>query len=99
MTHTSAFKTPEGEAAYLAAYDAAMKLWPVPYEEIEIPSRFGMTHVVTSGPKDAPPLVLLHGYIGDADYVVTQCRRFQQGLPRVCHRCDGSTRQEHPRSR
>ena len=24
MTHTSAFKTPEGEAAYLAAYDAAM---------------------------------------------------------------------------
>ena len=56
------FKTPEGEAAYLAAYDAAMKLWPVPYEEMEIPSRFGMTHVVASGPRDAPPLVLLHGY-------------------------------------
>jgi pimeloyl-ACP methyl ester carboxylesterase len=62
MTHASAFKAPEGEAAYLAAYDAAMKLWPVPYEEIEIPGRFGMTHVVTSGSKDAPPLVLLHGY-------------------------------------
>jgi pimeloyl-ACP methyl ester carboxylesterase len=61
MTNTSAFKTPEGEAAYLAAYEAAMKLWPVPYEEIEIPTRFGMTHVVTTGPKDAPPLVLLHG--------------------------------------
>jgi pimeloyl-ACP methyl ester carboxylesterase len=65
MTHTSAFKTPEGEAAYLAAYEAAMKLWPVPYEEIEIPSRFGMTHIVTSGPKDAPPLVLLHGYVAN----------------------------------
>ena len=62
MSHPSAFKTPQGEAAYLAAYDAAMKLWPVPYEEMEIPSRFGMTHVVASGPKDAPPLVLLHGY-------------------------------------
>jgi pimeloyl-ACP methyl ester carboxylesterase len=59
----SAFKTPEGEAAYVGAYDAAMKLWPVPYEEIEIPSRFGMTHVVISGPRDAPPLVLLHGYM------------------------------------
>jgi pimeloyl-ACP methyl ester carboxylesterase len=63
VTHTSAFKTFEGEAAYLAAYDAAMKLWPVPYEEIEIPTQFGTTHVVTSGPKDAPPLVLLHGYM------------------------------------
>jgi hypothetical protein len=37
MTHTSAFKTLEGETAYLAAYEAAMMLWPVPYKEIEIP--------------------------------------------------------------
>jgi pimeloyl-ACP methyl ester carboxylesterase len=59
----SAFRTSEGEAAYLAAYDAALKAWPVPYEEIEIPTRFGTTHVVASGPKDAPSLVLLHGYM------------------------------------
>jgi pimeloyl-ACP methyl ester carboxylesterase len=62
MTHTSAFKTSAGEAAFLAVYDSAMKLWPVPYEEIETPGRFGTTHVVVSGPKDAPPLVLLHGF-------------------------------------
>jgi pimeloyl-ACP methyl ester carboxylesterase len=59
----SPFKTAGGEAAFLAAYEAAMKLWPVPYEEREIPTRFGMTHVVISGPKQAPPLVLLHGYM------------------------------------
>ncbi len=63
MSNTSAFKTVEGETAYLAAYDAAMELWPVPYEEIQIPTRFGMTHVVTSGPENAPPLVLLHGML------------------------------------
>jgi len=62
MSRPSAFKTSEGEAAFLAAYDAAMKSWPVPYEEMDIPTQFGMTHVVVSGPKDAPPLVLLHGY-------------------------------------
>lgn len=57
-----AFKTLEGEAAYLAAYTAAMKFWPVPYDELAIPSRFGTTHVVVTGLKGAPPLVLLHGY-------------------------------------
>jgi pimeloyl-ACP methyl ester carboxylesterase len=62
MSHPSAFKTPEGEAVFLAAYDAEMKLWPVSYEEIDIPTQFGMTHVIASGPKDAPPLALLHGY-------------------------------------
>ena len=62
MTPTSAFKSSVGEAAYLSAYAAAMQLWPVPCEELEISSRFGVTHVVASGPKNAPPLVLLHGY-------------------------------------
>jgi hypothetical protein len=63
MSHTSAFNTPEGEARFLAAYDAEMMGWPVPYEEINTLSRFGTTHVVVCGPKSAPPLVLLHGYM------------------------------------
>jgi pimeloyl-ACP methyl ester carboxylesterase len=63
MVHVSAFKTPDGEARFLAAYDAAMRLWPVPYEQIDVPSRFGTTHVIACGPTTAPPLVLLHGYM------------------------------------
>jgi pimeloyl-ACP methyl ester carboxylesterase len=56
----SPFKSPKGEAEYMAAYEATMRLWPVPYESMDIRSRFGSTHLVICGPKDAPPLVLLH---------------------------------------
>jgi pimeloyl-ACP methyl ester carboxylesterase/membrane protease YdiL (CAAX protease family) len=63
MSRPSAFKTREGEAAYVAAYDAALRLWPVRFEETETATRFGRTHVVMAGPTSAPPLVLLHGYM------------------------------------
>jgi hypothetical protein len=56
----SVFKTHAGEIGYLEAYNATLAQWPVPYESLFIPTRFGSTHVIASGPKDAPPLVLLH---------------------------------------
>jgi len=59
----SPFKTPQGEAQYMAAYEATLRLWTVPYETLDIPSRFGSTHLVACGPQDAPPLVLLHGFL------------------------------------
>src|SRR5262245_2002714 len=63
MSDSSAFKTRDGETRFFIAYNAALKEWPVPYEEIDIPSWFGTTRVVACGPKTAPPLVLLHGYM------------------------------------
>ena len=56
------YKTKAREKAYLAAYKAAMNSWPVPWEEIEVSNRFGTSYVVVSGPGEAPPLVLLHGF-------------------------------------
>lgn len=50
----SAFKSPKGETEYMAAYEASMKLWPVPYEQMDITGGYGGTHLVTAGPKDAP---------------------------------------------
>ena len=59
--YPSNFKTSEGEAKYVAAYESTLTLWTIPYEFLEIPTQWGRTHVIACGPKDAPPLVLLHG--------------------------------------
>jgi pimeloyl-ACP methyl ester carboxylesterase len=62
----SVFRSPEGKAQYYATYDAVLKQWPVPYEELYIPTRFGETHVIASGSKEADPMVLLHPSGGSA---------------------------------
>jgi pimeloyl-ACP methyl ester carboxylesterase len=56
----SVFRSPEIEAQYKTAYEAVLKQWPVPFEELYVPTRFGDTHIIASGPKDALPVVLLH---------------------------------------
>lgn len=61
----SAFKSPQGEALYIAAYEAGLQLWTTPYEERDIPSRFGSTHLVACGPKDASPIILLHSALAN----------------------------------
>ncbi len=59
-TERSPWKTPEGRARYMAASETTLGLWPVPYEERDVPTQFGTTHVIVSGPDEAPPVVLLH---------------------------------------
>ncbi len=54
------FKSSESKAQYFAAYDAMLEQWPVPYDELYIPTRFGDTHVIASGSQNSPPLVLFH---------------------------------------
>lgn len=56
----SVFRSPEGALQYHAAYEAVLKEWPVPYEELFISTRLGKTHVIASGPNDGAPVVLLH---------------------------------------
>jgi pimeloyl-ACP methyl ester carboxylesterase len=56
----SIFRSKGNKDDFLAAYDETLKLWPVPFEELMISTRFGMTHIIVSGPKDAPALILFH---------------------------------------
>jgi len=49
------------ELNYIQAYDKALSLWQIPFEEKDINTKFGNAHVIISGPENAEPLVLLHG--------------------------------------
>ena len=61
MSSSSVFKSPQGEARYLAAYDATLALWPVPHQALDVETSFGTTHINTAGAADLPPLLLIHG--------------------------------------
>jgi len=55
------FKSSEGQRLVRERYQAFLQRWPVPNEQLHIPTTQGSTFVVVSGPKDAAPLLLLHG--------------------------------------
>jgi pimeloyl-ACP methyl ester carboxylesterase len=58
---TRRFKLPEAAAEVMALYRRVLDGWPVPHQEIVVPTRQGETFVVACGDEQAPPLVLLHG--------------------------------------
>ena len=55
------YRTPEGERLVRERYLMFLKYWPVPHQEMRIPTSQGETFVIASGEEGAPPLLLLHG--------------------------------------
>ena len=47
-------------------YRGYLSQWPVPNEQLYVPTCEGRTFVVVSGPKDALPVILLHGTMATA---------------------------------
>lgn len=68
MTRIGRFKSHAARETYLRAYAALEELWPLPSTEVDVPTRFGSTHVRRSGSGDGVPLVLLHGFGGNGLY-------------------------------
>ena len=56
----SVYPSPEARSKLMAIYDAKLARWPVAFDERDVVTRYGRTHVVSSGRPEAPPLVLLH---------------------------------------
>ena len=54
------FPSAQARAAMWSLYERKLALWPVPFHEVDVPGRFGTTHVVVAGDPAAPPLVLVH---------------------------------------
>jgi len=65
-TFIPVFTSPEAESEVMCAYQAIMDKWPVTYQELTVSTSFGETHVIASGPANAPPVVLLHALLATA---------------------------------
>ena len=74
------YKTPDGERLVRERYLAFLQHWPVPNQQIRIPTSQGETFVVASGSEDAPPLLLLHGGGGNSVMWMGEIRAFAAGF-------------------
>lgn len=60
------YKSIEGEGLVRERYQAFLKRWPVPNQQVRVPTSQGETFVVISGPENAPALLLLHGGVANS---------------------------------
>lgn len=74
----SVWKTPRGATIVRERYEAALQLWPGASRHFTVPTRFGSTFVIESGPPDAPPLVLLHGTASNSASWMVDAADWQQ---------------------
>jgi pimeloyl-ACP methyl ester carboxylesterase len=58
------YKSERGKRQVLESYDRILGLWGTEYRELDVPTRWGMTHCIVSGQASKPPLLLFHG-VGD----------------------------------
>lgn len=61
MSSGSIYRSPEGEAEIMALYDEALAGLRVECKSRMVGTGFGETHVLVTGPEDAPPVVVLQG--------------------------------------
>lgn len=65
MPKLGRFANEEAEAVYLRHYDAVAAQWPVPSEDLDAETSFGITRVRKSGSGAGSPILLLPGLSGN----------------------------------
>jgi len=59
--HRSTYTSEAGAEEVRQRYRAILSRWPLPNQQMHVPTRVGDTFVVATGSPDAPPLLLFHG--------------------------------------
>lgn len=86
MARAHYFKSDAGRDAVLAAYDDILELWPTHLDRKMVPTRDGETHVISWGPQNAEPLILLHGSVANAATWLAHASAY--GARYRCHAID-----------
>jgi pimeloyl-ACP methyl ester carboxylesterase len=55
------YRTKDGECKFLNLYDTFLSSLDVTFDEVEVETRFGKTHVLEIGPSNGKPVFVLHG--------------------------------------
>lgn len=58
------YRTKKAKENILTTYDGLLEAWGTEVLPVQVPTRYGITHVNVFGREDAPPVVLFHG-VGD----------------------------------
>ncbi|TDT47034.1 pimeloyl-ACP methyl ester carboxylesterase [Maribacter spongiicola] len=64
------FKTKEGKEKIITLYNQKLDELNIEYSEKAVETKFGVTHVITTGNTKNPPLVLIHGTGGCAPQIL-----------------------------
>ena len=63
------YKNNKGKELVIKSYNELLKLWNIKYEEVNLKTKYGITHCIISGDNNKPPLLMFHG-VGDNSAVM-----------------------------
>lgn len=66
----SLFKSKEGKSAIINLYQEKLNSLNIEFEEKDVPTSYGETHIIVSGDSSKPPMILVHGSNGCAPIAI-----------------------------